>query len=776
MTGGIEAIYPLGVSSLARGGATPRLPTHASHRVGSWVEDAHMTHFFADTETELMSPKSVIPEPVCMLVVCGDEQEIVAPGHNRQEWDEFCDLMTDPGEGNVTVWHNAAFDNSVLCTHNPDLFPQTFKSYREGRIHCTIVREKLYQLASTGDMDFYTLPDGSSKKHGYSLADLEQLYLGIDSSGDKKDSQSWRYRFSELKNRPLVNWPTQAIEYVLQDADSLRPIYEAQEENNQSLVDIRKINAWGCNGDNAVLTHRCTLAFCLQLIGSHGMALDARKVKELEDYLASELTPESMDLLIEKGILIPAKPAMPFANGATDKDGKVRMKKAQPEKVSKKALEAHVEALAAKNPGVVIKRSKKTQKVSVDAAWLAEYAIFCRVLQQYAHRAKFQQLAKTEVPRMYWGDEVAERIHPQFDFCKETGRTSSYGSKNYPSTNLQNINAKVRECYRAPEGRAYLSIDYEGMELGTVAQYCYDNYPVSVHRDLINAGVNIHTYLGAQLAYYLDKDVREACESKSIYEPMAIYDIFAEFKGSGDKAMEAFFKRYRTFAKPTDLGFPGGLREKTFIEYAKATYGVDLVDITGSYEGAKELAGQLRQVWLDTFPEMEMYFRDMEGDKFVDYNNGGHEYKEFDNDDGTKSRRKSKIYCYTTPMGMHRAKTTYNACANGMILQSPSAEGATLALIEVVQDCYDPTRGSVLYGKAKVCNFVHDEIIADVPLDGNERAYSDAITKRMIDAMSIATPNVQPRAEPALMQVWSKAAEEITGPNNELLLWEPEQK
>lgn len=733
-----------------------------------------MEYFFADTETELMSPKAVIPDPICMLVVYGDEQELVAPGHDAQEWADFTDTITDPPEGHNSVWHNAAFDNSVLCTHNPDLFPQTFKAYREGRILCTLVREKLYQLASTGDMDFYNLPDGSTQKLGYGLADLEKLYLGIDRADDKKDPLSWRYRFGELKNRPLENWPIDAINYVLQDADSLRPIFEQQEANNQNLINTRGINAWGCNNDNAVLTHRCTLDFCLQLIGSHGMALDARKVKELEDYLASELTPESMDKLVETGILIPAKPSMPFANGAKDKEGNVKMKKAQPEKISKKTLEAHVEALAAENPEVVIKRSKKTQKVSVDAAWLAEYAVFCPVLQQYAHRAKFQQLAKTEVPRMHWGEEVAERVHPCFNFLVDTGRTSCRGGSNYPSSNLQNVNAKVRECYRAPEGRAYLSIDYEGMELGTVAQYCHDNYPVSVHRDLINAGVNIHTYLGAQLAYYLDKEFREACENEGLFKPMDIYEIFAEFKGSGDKEMEAFFKRYRTFAKPTDLGFPGGLREKTFIEYAKATYGVDLIEITGSYDGAKELAGQLRQVWLDTFPEMEMYFRDMEGDKFVDYNNGGYEYKEFDNDDGTKTRRKSKIYCYTTPMGMHRAKTTYNACANGMILQSPSAEGATLALIEVVQDCFDKTRESILYGKVKVCNFVHDEIIADVPLDGNERAYSDAITKRMIDAMSIATPDVQPRAEPALMRVWSKAADEVVGPNGELLVWEPE--
>jgi hypothetical protein len=162
------------------------------------------------------------------------------------------------------------------------------------------------------------------------------------------------------------------------------------------------------------------------------------------------------------------------------------------------------------------------------------------------------------------------------------------------------------------------------------------------------------------------------------------------------------------------------------------------------------LASMLKEVWLETYPEMKDYFAWVT------------EQKDEANGEGR--------LCYTTPMGMHRAGATYTAQANGRAMQSPSAEGFCTAVYHVQREMrLGALRDCVLH------NEVHDEILASVP--GNqERAWECVCLMQdiMEDCMSGIMPDVKISTEAALMTAWRKEAEAVYDPRTGLLVpWEP---
>ena len=126
---------------------------------------------------------------------------------------------------------------------------------------------------------------------------------------------------------------------------------------------------------------------------------------------------------------------------------------------------------------------------------------------------------------------------------------------------------------------------------------------------------------------------------------------------------------------------PGGLGTETAVTLAKAVYGVE-TDV--------QTMERLKEVWFATYPEMRRYFQ----------------YVNEQCEDPTRP----ETYMYTTPGGMVRRGASYCACCNGMAMQSPAAEGAKLAVFNVVKE----SRIGALNG-AVPWAFIHDELLIDVP-------------------------------------------------------------
>jgi len=671
-----------------------------------------------DTETYLIGPgDAVAPKVVCasfasridgvikrdLLASCDDSLPVLL--HS---------LFDDPDT--LLVGHNTAYDLTVIARTWPHLLPVIFKALDAHRVTDTRIREKLLNLSTIGKIDKLYMPDGSEQKIAYSLAALVLNRFGEDRSEEKNSPDAWRLRYSELDGKPISEYPEEASRYAIQDAiDTLR-IWEEQE---------KQANPTG-PGSMTTHTFQTSVDFALRLMTVRGFKIDQEHRDKLAAELAVDLHEDNLQLLIQSGILRPSEPPRAYKNGKGTTKGK-------PTSINTKRLGEVIVEVCEKN-GREVKKTA-TDQVAADAGTITELAPYDERLAEYQKRQALARLAGTELPKL-----AADSVHPNFDILKETGRTSSYGNRKeapmepYPATNIQQVDPRARGCFVARPGFVICSIDYSALELVALAQKTKSLFGYSVHWDKVMAGYDLHAFLGAQLAWHFDEEFREwsGCD-----QPDDIYREFLKLKSwPGSKK---FFGHWRKFAKPTGLGFPGGLGPDTFVTYAKDTYDVLVT---------REEAVQLRQIWFAIYLEMKDYFQ------WVNR--------------GCKDPYDPDSYCYSTPLGMYRAGATYCACANGAALQSPAAEGAKLAVFEVAKACY--------VGDLKGCYpqaFIHDEILLEIPEGPDMGEKADKVAEIWKSQMHLILPDVPIGASPCLMRRWDKAAEPVRDEKGRLQIWSP---
>lgn len=407
----------------------------------------------------------------------------------------------------------------------------------------------------------------------------------------------------------------------------------------------------------------------------------------------------------------------------------------------------------------------KIKYVSVKREWLDVYSFKDPILTQFDHRASLIKLKTTEIPRLKDSSgAVSPVVHGNYDVLKETGRTSGFASKLYPSANLQNIHRMARSCFKAREGHWILSTDYSGLEFISAGQRALDMVGESVYATIINKGWDAHAYLASQRAYRSEEWFRCECNAKDIlsndYE--AIYHEFYKFKkkdrqigfiegkldDKGQPVPKMFFKFYRNSAKPIGLGILGGMGAKMIAHVSGATYKIHMTP-----EEAQEYRNIFDEIFYPESQLLQMVNSDM-----ID--------REF-------STRKKKRFRYITTMGMVRPNCSYASCANGSILQSTSAEGATLACIEIAKASYCTKSTSILKGNFKPWGFVHDEFLGDVVADPKiATLVAKEVERIMVESLQKVCPDLQPSAESALMIDWSKEAEKFVNKDGYLVPYE----
>jgi hypothetical protein len=262
--------------------------------------------------------------------------------------------------------------------------------------------------------------------------------------------------------------------------------------------------------------------------------------------------------------------------------------------------------------------------------WNSTFSALDPLLAIWAERGALSKIITDYLPKMYIKNEdgtetPAAIIRPSFYPLCLTGRTSSSASKLYPSRNGQNVDPRVRPCTVPRPGNVIVSTDIDGMELGTLAQRCVWLFGNSQMADNINNGIDNHAYLAAQIAAAMDDDFNLLLQQHGALGNRAkTYEMFSMAKGlkepitfvafqqaftlkyEQEKSEKLdrpvmwsdFYKHYRLLAKPTGLGFPGGMSPPTVCTVAKGTYKLDM---------SVEVATLIRQVWLDTYPEMGPY-------------------------------------------------------------------------------------------------------------------------------------------------------------------------
>lgn len=277
--------------------------------------------------------------------------------------------------------------------------------------------------------------------------------------------------------------------------------------------------------------------------------------------------------------------------------------------------------------------------------------------------------------------------------------------------NVQNIRRLegARECFKPRDGFVYVACDYSAAELHTLAQCCKNLFKRSCLGDALNAGQDPHAMFGAKLAGISYEDLKERIKA-------------------GDKEAKAWRQRAKAF----NFGAPGGMGPNGLIKYAKSSYGVIL---------STEQAQAYYDEWKAQWPVIQEYLQWIK--------------------DLTSATGFTTIEHFGS--GRWRGHVPFCAAANSFF-QGMAADGAKAALYAVTRECLE---GSLI--GCHVVNFIHDEILIEAPEDlANDAAWQ--LSKIMVEEFNIFTPDVPVRAEPVIMDRWSKSAEQIIE-NGVLKVW-----
>jgi DNA polymerase I-like protein with 3'-5' exonuclease and polymerase domains len=116
--------------------------------------------------------------------------------------------------------------------------------------------------------------------------------------------------------------------------------------------------------------------------------------------------------------------------------------------------------------------------------------------------------------------------------------------------------------------------------------------------------------------------------------------------------------------------------------------------------------------------------------------------------------------CFTLT-GRLRAAASY-AARHNTVFQGLAADGAKLGLWKLWRAGY------------RVVNFVHDEVLVEVPTDSNLLAHAGRIRQLMIEGMREVVPDIRVDVEYAACDRWYKNAKPVfDGAGTELRLWQP---
>lgn len=189
--------------------------------------------------------------------------------------------------------------------------------------------------------------------------------------------------------------------------------------------------------------------------------------------------------------------------------------------------------------GVTFERTK-TGAISTKEDCLAKYDVEHPFLNSYKRYKHLEKMLSTYLNWNVIADDG--RVHPRFQFIVRTGRTSCRGP------NMQNLPREpgLREIYCAPEGYVIVSIDYNQLELCTLAQDCYLRFGESRLGDMINKGIDVHAYLGGRMF----GQIKEEVDIKDDAAVAALLILIKELKKSKE-----FKDGPRSFAKVNEMPF-----------------------------------------------------------------------------------------------------------------------------------------------------------------------------------------------------------------------------
>ena len=503
--------------------------------------------------------------------------------------------------------------------------------------------------------------------------------------GRRLDKNTWRLRYGELRPYPIESWDPGARDYPREDVRATDDVYQVQEQNADYLRDQFR---------------QARAGLWLKLMSAWGIRTDIQGVRQLAARTEREYEEIAADLRA-CGLLRPDK---------RKRDGTITPGSRDTKLAHSLMWAAH----AAK--GTVPHMADSGKAPSLEAQHCEDSGD--PRLVAYGRLGKVKTVLSKDIPALEIG--VLHPIHSWFEVLLETGRTSS------KQPNIQNIRRAVgiRECFAPREGTVFVSADVSGLELMTLSQVCRKLLGWSTLGDALNAGKDPHCMIAASLLDSPYEAIKVAHDAETGWGVISFDTIDTN----------------RQVGKIGNFGYPGGLGPDAFVDFAKGNYGVSVTIVE---------AQVLKQVWLQTWPEMADYFRLI----------------------GQETRK-------PFPMIEHlfserwRGGVSFTEACNSRF-QGLGADAMKAAGWRIARACY-VDQDSPLFG-CRIVNFVHDEFILECPISRCHEA-GEELSRLIRITLQEWLPDMSPeaiKAKPLAAYRWSKKAKRTYDNQGRLIPWIP---
>jgi len=690
-----------------------------------------------DCETYKIT-NNVCPEIVCMTFFSPLEGDKGYIFKQQEGLDHLIQLLCDPHTWIIA--HNACFDSLCAAVLDPKLLALITNAYKEGRIHCTKLREALLLVGSASNQGEISrsISGEHSKVSGLSLAGCMISYFGKDITASKK-GDSWRLRYNELEDVPLERWPVEAITYAISDAEYAVAVFLAQVIRNNSINTYLSRDLQSVCDIMADAQRQAYVEFCFHYMSSKtGVRIDPTRVEDAETALLKEhhayikslkgfgfyedapKTPRGVK--VRKGVVKAA-----FSRCYTIlkiEEPSIYSNPDDPLSIST-ARDPRDNLLRTITKALEAKRIPRTRE-PLDEEQEQELELLSVVISSYAEAEALWKETNTFIRALKNAAlNLDGRIRYTLNGFVSTGRSSS------KNPNMQNLkrDGAVRRCVIPNEDHLFIISDYSNAEMRTLAQVNYDEqkgYSLLAKEYRKDKKFDPHLFAAFKM-YNIEKRAQMTFEgAKAIYKDRG-HPLYKEMK------------KYRTLAKILNFGLAGGLSHVGFVSYARG-YKV--------YLTLKE-SQKLCEMWLQVWAEMTQYFNSR-SEIQKQNTRGEYIYSEA-----------QRTYIFKQS-GRARFCKKYTVACNTPF-QGIAADGAKEAVIRVFEECLF-SKQSALYG-CKPLLFVHDEIVLECPFDGSEKSRreatnaADRLSKIMEEAMEAYTPDIPALAEVSLSNVWTKDAE-----------------
>lgn len=430
--------------------------------------------FCFDCETFLIESGGGAPPLVCFGWTKYDTDTDKAESGILHHTDDVVGFLRDAFRETLEksgriVNHNIPFDFSVICHAHPELISDIFDLYDLGVVEDTMIREQLFDIAK-----------GTLKTSKHSLQALAKKRLQVD-----MDKVTWRLGYASLYKVPLKDWPEGAKQYAIDDTQIAIDVY--CDQRREMLEDDE-------SGEVPNSVEQARAHWALSLMTTWGIRTNGAKVsvfkRELEIRLAVfEKALKEVGFIRENGTK-DLKAIREFLERVELPEGIELLKTAKGSvSTSASAIDDLLDALGER----LVPDKKKDGKLPVEWAMeLAKKADKVHALELLAWHTSTQKLLSTYIPPLEQGGKYP--INARYRPLVETGRASC------SNPNLMNLPKEpgVRECYVPRSGFVFCSVDYEALELHTLAQACIELVGESRLAEALNDKVDPHLALACE--------------------------------------------------------------------------------------------------------------------------------------------------------------------------------------------------------------------------------------------------------------------------------------